>query len=68
MKKGLNMTDINVLKRGIEAGLSHREIATACATSEEVIDRYVASMNKPKAAPAEPVVATPKKKKKKAAA
>lgn len=47
MKAGLNVNDINTLKRGLEQGLSTEEIARICRVDPVVMKRYADSL-KPK--------------------
>jgi len=47
MKSGLNVNDINTLKRGLEQGLSTDEIARICRVDPVVMKRYADSL-KPK--------------------
>lgn len=51
MKSGLNMSDVNILKRGLAAGYDVQEIARSVRCTPEVVVRYIDSMN-PKKAPA----------------
>ena len=48
LKSGLNVNDMNTLRRGLQQGLSIDEIARACRVSPLAMKRYADSLNKKK--------------------
>ena len=59
MKSGLNMSDVNILRRGLEAGYDVAEIARSIRCKPETVVRYIDSMEAKKA-PAKKKVAKKK--------
>jgi hypothetical protein len=45
MKRGLNFTDVNTLKQGLQEGESIEQIARWCHCATEVVQKYLDSMD-----------------------
>jgi len=48
LKSGLNVNDVNTLRRGLAQGLSIDEIARACRVQPEAMKKYADSVTKKK--------------------